>query len=250
MIALDATLRRLTVCQLTRESRGNGGGLRPRVWLRLRAAAGGNWTPDAYNWKAKPMEHEAHPKTTLCGVVFQKIEWAPASRARFKDRNCRNWEATLPVRSHGHVPSGAGGCGYRPRPRGGVAMTDIATHNDPIATIGMDLGKRNLIGMDARGKVIMRQQLSRGRLERHMAKYRGRGPITNNQVAALLRDYDIRPVVVHPTQRADFSRHGYRATQFDDAFARFLPHEPNIRTLKREGMCSDVRMITTGWAAR
>jgi hypothetical protein len=28
------------------ESRGNGGGLRPSVWLRLRAAAGGNWTPD------------------------------------------------------------------------------------------------------------------------------------------------------------------------------------------------------------
>ena len=51
-------------------------------------------------------------------------------------------------------------------------MTDIATHDDRIATIGMDLGKRSfhLIGMDARGKVIMRQQLSRGRLERHMAK--------------------------------------------------------------------------------
>ena len=61
----------------------------------------------------------------------------------------------------------------------------------------------------------------------------GRGPITKNQVAALLRDYDIRPVVVHPTKRADFSRHGYRAAQFEDAFARFLPHEPNIRTLKR-----------------
>ena len=44
-------------------------------------------------------------------------------------------------------------------------MTDIATHNDRIATIGMDLGKRSfhLIGMDARGKVIMRQQLSHWR---------------------------------------------------------------------------------------
>ena len=50
-------------------------------------------------------------------------------------------------------------------------MTDIAMHNDRIATIGMDLGKRSfhLIGMDARGKVIMRQQLSRGRFERHMS---------------------------------------------------------------------------------
>ena len=27
-------------------------------------------------------------------------------------------------------------------------------------------------------------------------EYRGRGPITKNQVAALLRDYDIRPVVL------------------------------------------------------
>jgi hypothetical protein len=41
----DDCARRLTVCQLTRESRGNGGGLRPRVWLRLKAPAGGNWTP-------------------------------------------------------------------------------------------------------------------------------------------------------------------------------------------------------------
>jgi hypothetical protein len=44
--------------------------------------------------------------------------------------------------------------------------------------------------------------------------------------------FNIRPVVPHPIKRADFSRHGYRAAQFEDAFARFLPHEPNIRTLK------------------
>jgi hypothetical protein len=61
-------------------------------------------------------------------------------------------------------------------------------------------------------------------------EYRGRGPITKNQVAALLKDFEIRPVVVHPTKRADVSRHGYRAAQFEDAFARFLPPEPNIRT--------------------
>ena len=84
MIALDAALRRLTVCQQTRESRGNGGGLRPRVWLRLKAAAGGDWTPDGISQLegeanfSLVLGHEAHPKTTLYGVVFQKIEWAPA----------------------------------------------------------------------------------------------------------------------------------------------------------------------------
>jgi hypothetical protein len=51
----------------------------------------------------------------------------------------------------------------------------------------------------------------------------------------LLKDFEIRPVVVHPTKRADVSRHGYRAAQFEDAIARFLPPEPNIRTLKRGG---------------
>ena len=66
-------------------------------------------------------------------------------------------------------------------------------------------------------------------------EYRGRGPITKSQVAALLKDFEIRPVVVHPTKRADVSRHGYRAAQFEDALARFLPPEPNIRTLKHGG---------------
>jgi hypothetical protein len=53
--------------------------LRPPVWLRLRAAVGGNWTPDgilqlegdanfSLSWA-----HEAHPKPTLHGVVFQKL---------------------------------------------------------------------------------------------------------------------------------------------------------------------------------
>ena len=61
-------------------------------------------------------------------------------------------------------------------------------------------------------------------------EYRSRGPITKNQVAALLKDFEIRPVVVHPTKRADLSRHGYRVAQFEDAFARFLPPEPKARS--------------------
>ena len=82
-------------------------------------------------------------------------------------------------------------------------------------------------------------------------EYCGRGPITKNQVAALLRDYHIRPVVVHPTKRADCSRHGYRAAQFEDAFARFLPHEPNTEHSRAGARKCDVRMFgcLTGWAA-
>ena len=83
MIALDA-LRRLTVCQLTHESRENDVGLRASVWLRLRAAAGGNWTPDGI----LQLEGEANfylswgtcsaPKDYFVWGCFPKIEWAPA----------------------------------------------------------------------------------------------------------------------------------------------------------------------------
>ena len=82
-------------------------------------------------------------------------------------------------------------------------------------------------GTEITSEQVVQELLAHPDSEWH--EYRGRGPITKNQVAALLRDLDIRPVVVHPTKRSDFSRHGYRVAQFDDAFARFLPHEPNIR---------------------
>ena len=72
-------LRRLTVCQLTHKSRGNGSGLRRGCGFasgRLLGATGPRM--ESYNWKAKPISpclgaYEAHPKTTLYGVVFQKL---------------------------------------------------------------------------------------------------------------------------------------------------------------------------------
>jgi CO/xanthine dehydrogenase Mo-binding subunit len=55
-------------------------------------------------------------------------------------------------------------------------------------------------------------------------------------------DYAPRPAVVSARNAFEKdapqlydSRHGYRAAQFEDAIARFLPPEPNIRTLKRGG---------------
>jgi putative DNA primase/helicase len=65
-------------------------------------------------------------------------------------------------------------------------------------------------------------------------EFRNRGPITQRQLAALLRAYEIFPVVLHPTKQASLSRRGYRRSQFGDVFARFLPNDPNIQTLEPE----------------
>ena len=59
---------------------------------------------------------------------------------------------------------------------------------------------------------------------------RGRTPITQRQLAVLLKDFEIFPKVIHPTKRADDSPRGYRRSDFADAFARFLPRDPHIRT--------------------
>src|SRR5262249_32549945 len=56
------------------------------------------------------------------------------------------------------------------------------------------------------------------------AEFRGRGPLSQRQVAALLAGFEIFPVVLHPTKRASLSRRGYRRAPFDEAFSPFLPH--------------------------
>jgi len=61
--------------------------LYPRVWLRLGAAAGGNWTPmQSYKWAAKPIPpclgaHEPHPRL-LCMGLFSKLNGCLAESPR------------------------------------------------------------------------------------------------------------------------------------------------------------------------
>jgi Protein of unknown function (DUF3631) len=64
--------------------------------------------------------------------------------------------------------------------------------------------------------------------------FRGKGPISQAQFAALLHPYDIYTVLLHPTKRAALSRNGYRRVQFLNAWARVLQiptKDLNIRTL-------------------
>jgi hypothetical protein len=55
------------------------------------------------------------------------------------------------------------------------------------------------------------------------SEFRGRGQITQRQVAVLLDQYDINPGVIHPTGRSTVAARGYRAEWFADAFAKYLP---------------------------
>lgn len=59
---------------------------------------------------------------------------------------------------------------------------------------------------------------------------RSRTPITQRQLAVALKDFEIFPKTIHPTKRADDSPRGYQRADFADAFSRFLPRDPHIRT--------------------
>jgi putative DNA primase/helicase len=61
-------------------------------------------------------------------------------------------------------------------------------------------------------------------------EYNRGGPITQRQVAHLLEPYDIFPVAIHPTKRSTVTRRGYQSRQFEDAFSRYVPRHPHIRT--------------------
>jgi hypothetical protein len=62
-------------------------------------------------------------------------------------------------------------------------------------------------------------------------EYNRGGAITQRQVAALLDNYEIHPTNVGSAQ----SRlKGYRKKDFEDAFARYLPPDPHIRTSRRK----------------
>ena len=53
--------------------------------------------------------------------------------------------------------------------------------------------------------------------------FRGRGQITEKQIAVLLGQFDVHPQVYHPSKRSTNSVRGYLITDFATAFHRYLP---------------------------
>ena len=65
------------------------------------------------------------------------------------------------------------------------------------------------------------------------ADFRGKGPITPHQLAAVLRPFGIRPIHnLHPTGRSDENRGGYRRAQLENPWARLL-QKPSRDSLTR-----------------
>jgi hypothetical protein len=147
-------------------------------------------------------------------VVLRKAR--PVSPAGFDNRLADNWRILFAI-------ADLAGSEYPGRAH--TAAIKLSGHPEQGEEIRLLSALREMI---LEGKVKV---LTSAAIVEHLTadptsewySFRGRGPITQRQVAVLLRDFDITPVVLHPTKRKTKSVRGYRPEQFDDAFERYLP---------------------------
>jgi hypothetical protein len=159
MIALDAAVRRLTVCQLTHESRGNGGGLRPPAWLRLRTA-GGKLDP---GWNLTigrriqfllVLGHMKRTQKLLCMGLFSKIarDCDPSALSRVSMGSRRKSSPSSSIRSKAQRTSG--NALARPGDRRHQAHACRAVVVSGISRLAQHLGQLGDVGGDAPGLVL------------------------------------------------------------------------------------------------
>jgi putative DNA primase/helicase len=127
----------------------------------------------------------------------------------FNNRMRKNWKVLLAI-------ADLAGGGWPKRARD--AALELATDRDEpsegvrlLAAIRDLMGKRTEVTSAHICKALAAAPSS------EWSNFRGKGPISQAQLAALLRPYGIRPVTLHPTKRAGLTRHGYRRSQFANA---------------------------------
>jgi putative DNA primase/helicase len=176
-------------------------------------------SPEHQNLRRKLMRWGADNATTLA-------EAKPTLPAGFNNRLAANWRLLFAIADH------AGGDWPK---RAREAATGLSRQpTEPSAGIKLLEALRALRA----ARAVNRESVTSAAIvqaliadpDSEWREYKGRSPITQRQIAALLRNYRIYPRTIHPTARSDDSPRGYRWEDFDDAFARFLRSDPHIRT--------------------
>lgn len=150
-------------------------------------------------------------------------ELKPAYPPGFGNRRATNWKLLLAIATH------AGG-DWPKRAREAASFIG-RTSADPSWGIQLLAALRTMF--------VKHKQLTSAEIVEKLHAdpdgvwnaYRGHA-VSQHELAGLLKPYDVRPVVLHPTKRSSLSRHGYKVEQFAEAFKRYLPKLLNTRTSK------------------
>ena len=170
-------------------------------------------TPEFLELRRKLARWSADHATTLA-------EAKPTLPPGFNNRLPANWRLLLAIADHaaGDWPEQA---------RQAAIKLLVRQNTEPSAGIRLLTALQEIFANRAEITSAELVQLLAADPDAEWGAFRGRAAITQRELAALLKPYDVRPLVLHPTKRLTLSRHGYQRAQFKDAFARFLP---DIRT--------------------
>ena len=165
------------------------------------------------------------------------MELKPPQLPGFNNRLSANWKLPLQIAQH------AGG-GWREQARRSAIYLS-RTPYEPSMGVQLLAALRAMFAKNRTqitSEQVVQELLADPDSQWH--EYRGRGPVTKNQVAALLKDFEIRPVVVHPTKRADVRLQGGAIRGRVCAFLATRTEHPNTQAWgRRKGVkvfgCSD-----------
>ena len=175
-------------------------------------------SPEFLELRRKLMRWSADQATTLA-------EAKPALPPGFNNRRRANWRLLLAIADH------AGGDWHKRARQAAIKL--LSRQNvEPSAGVRLLTALQGIFANRTEITSAELAQLLAADPDAEWGAFRGRAAISQRELAALLKPYDVRPGVLHPTKRSNLSRMGYRRVQFKDAFARFLRVDPNIQTLE------------------
>ena len=151
----------------------------------------------------------------------------PALPLGFNNRLAANWKLLFAIAELAN-------CGEQAR-RAAVAITSSRRRNQMSEGIRLLASLQKIFASHAAlsSADIVRKLVADKDAE--WCEYRGSASITQRQVALLLDAHDIHPGVIHPTKGSSASARGYKAAQFVDVFARYLPNNRTTVQLRRKG---------------
>ena len=175
--------------------------------------------PEFLELRRKLMRWSADHATTIA-------EAKPTLPPGFNNRRAANWHLLLAIADHT--------AGDWPKRARQAAIKLLSRQNaEPSAGVRLLTALQEIFANRTEITSAELVQLLAADPDAEWGAFRGRDAISQRGLAALLKPYDVRPIVLHPTKRLNLSRHGYRRAQFKDAFARFLPAD--IRTSEHQG---------------
>jgi hypothetical protein len=140
----------------------------------------------------------------------------------FKSRLAQNWRLQLLIAER------AGGIWPEELRHSAMEVSRHLLYGDPSEGVALLMVVKSLLASWPKGYITSAELLNHVLKQKgdYWRKFRGKGPISETQLAALLRRFRIRPRNIHPTKRSTKTVRGYVVADFREPIARYARDAP------------------------